>query len=64
VVLGITLKLKISGTGIDRTTHDTYYAPAVAQCCRRRIGTIETRVSTVFGITEDELVLGGPWKVF
>ena len=64
VVLGIVLKLKIRGTGIDRTTHDTHYAGAVALCCQRRIGTIETKMSTVFGLDEDQRVLGGPWKVF
>lgn len=62
--MGIKSRLKIRGTGIERRTHDTYYASAVALCCGKRIGTLETKVSTVFGIQEDEMVLAGPWKVF
>lgn len=64
VALGITLHLKVRGVGIERTTYDTHYAPAVAMCCERRIGTLETQMSTVFGIAEDERVLSGAWKVY
>lgn len=62
--LGIVTRLKVRGLGIDRTSHDTHYARAVALCCGIRIGTLETTFSTVFGIHEDEAVLGGPWKVY
>jgi len=52
--------IKISGTGIKHTTRDTYFADAIATCCMRKIGTIETSVETLFGIDEDERVLNGP----
>lgn len=63
-VMGIKLLLKVRGLGIERTTHDTHYARAVALCCDQRIGVIATTMSTVFGIREDESVLSGPWKVY
>lgn len=64
VVAGIKNLLKISGTGINRTSHDCYFADAVALCCKKRIGTIETKVETIFGIEEDERVMSGPWRVY
>jgi hypothetical protein len=64
VVLGHALPLKVRGTGIEHTSHDTYFAGAIALCCKRRIGTIETRMATIFGIEEDSRVLAGPWKVY
>ncbi len=45
-------------------THDVYQAEAKALCCEKRIGRIEVKVDTVFGIEEDERVLGGPWRVY
>jgi hypothetical protein len=51
--------LKISGSGIKHCSHDTYYADAVALCCMKKIGTIEVRVSTIFGIEEDEIINSG-----
>ncbi len=64
VVLGIRHRLSVRGAGIERRAHDTYFASAVALCCGRRIGTLETQISTLFGIQEDEMVLAGPWKVY
>jgi len=58
------VQLKVSGTGIKHRTHDTYFADAVALCCMRKIGTIETKVETIFGIEEDERVMNGPWRVY
>ena len=55
---------KIAGTGIKHHSHDTYFADAIALCCRKKIGTIETKVDTVFGIEEDERVLNGPQRVY
>jgi hypothetical protein len=51
--------LKISGTGIKHHNHDTYFADAIALCCKRKIGTIEAKVSTIFGIEEDEIINSG-----
>ncbi len=56
--------VRISGTGIEHTSRDTYFAGAVALCCKKWIGTIETKVDTMFGIEEDERVTNGPWKVY
>jgi len=56
--------IKVAGSGIKHTSRDTYFADAIALCCRRKIGTIETQVDTVFGIEEDERVLNGPWRVY
>lgn len=56
---------KISGTGIKHHNHDTFFADAIALCCKKKIGTIETKVETLFGIEEDELVLSGRYgKVY
>ena len=56
--------LKVAGSGIKHHNRDTYFADAIALCCKKKIGTIETKVSTVFGIEEDEAVLNGPWRVY
>lgn len=55
---------KVGGTGITHHNHDTYFAGAVALCCRERIGTIETTVDTLFGIDEDNAVLHGRPRVY
>ncbi len=58
-------ELFISGTGIKHQNHDTVFADAIALCCKRKIGTIETKLATLFGIEEDERVMSTPgWKVF
>jgi len=62
--LGLKLRMKVRGNGIQRRTHDTYFARAVALCCDKEIGTLETRVDTIFGIEEDERVTSGPWRVY
>lgn len=59
------LPLRVRGTaGSMRHDHDTRYADAIALCCGNRVGWIEAKVSTVFGIEEDERVLAGPWRVY
>lgn len=50
--------------GTQSHDHDTYRAEAATICCDTRIGTIEVRVSTVFGIHEDEAVLNGRPRVY
>ncbi len=44
--------------------HDTYSAPAHCLACRNAIGTIRVRVSTLFGIDEDDAVLNGRPRVY
>lgn len=55
---------RVRGTGITHHDHDTYYARAVALCCRAAIGGMETKVETIFGIKEDEAVLNGRPRVY
>lgn len=50
--------------GTQSHDHDTYRAEAATICCDTRLGTIEMRVSTVFGIDEDEAVLNGRPRVY
>ena len=45
-------------------THDTYEAPARALCCGAAIGKLRVKVSTIFGIAEDEAVLNGRCRVY
>lgn len=60
---GAPLPLKVGGTGIKHHNHDTFFADAVALCCKKKIGTIETKVSTLFGIEEDEAVFAQAAKM-
>lgn len=48
--------LRVQGTGKRVASHDTYAAEAVAMCCDRHVGEIRARVSTLFGLEEDERV--------
>lgn len=45
------------GKGIAAHDYDTYYADAKTRCCGARVGQMRTKVSTLFGIEEDEAVL-------
>lgn len=56
--------VKVSGDGRRTEGHDTYACNAIALCCRRRIGTVRVRVSTIFGVEEDERVLNGRARVY
>ena len=47
---------QIRGIGVTHHDHDTYYARAVAACCDVDMR-METTVSTIFGIDEDEAML-------
>lgn len=53
----------IRGTGITHHDHDTYYADAVAQCCGAAMR-MQTKVSTIFGIDEDNAVLNSRPRVY
>lgn len=44
--------------------HDTYYADAVCISCKHAVGELQTQVSTIFGIEEDEAVLNGRARVY
>ena len=55
---------EVRGQGIERHDHDTYYAQALCLSCGERIGTLETTVSTIFGIEEDRAVLQGRARVY
>lgn len=54
---------RVHGRGIRATTHDTYVAEAECEC-GKRVGTMHTKVSTIFGIEEDERVLYGRARVY
>lgn len=47
-----------------RHDHATYYATAIALCCRKGIGSLEVRTDTLFGIDEDNAVLRGRPRVY
>ena len=46
--------------------HNTYVARA--ECanpeCNREVGVLAAKVSTIFGLEEDERVTAGPWRVY
>lgn len=46
--------------------HDTYVARAACASarCGREVGVLAAKVSTVFGLEEDERVTAGPWRVY
>lgn len=50
--------------GAMRKTHDEYIAPARCVACQANIGEITLKVNTIFGIEEDERVLGGQARVY
>jgi hypothetical protein len=56
--------VKAHGKGITARTHDTYIAEAVTDCCGASVGQMQTKVSTIFGIEEDEAVLHGRPRVY
>lgn len=43
---------------------DEYVARGFCAACRTPRGTIHAKVSTIFGVEEDERVLAGPWRVY
>lgn len=45
-------------------SHDTYRSDAMCHRCGAEAGVMRVKVSTLFGVEEDERVLNGPWKVF
>lgn len=55
---------EVQGQGIERHDHDTYYARAMCMSCGERVGTLETTVSTIFGIEEDRAATQGRARVY
>ncbi len=53
------------GMTIDpNASHDTYRADAVCCGCNEPVGVLRVKVSTIFGIEEDERVLNGRCRVY
>lgn len=51
---------KLRGRGYYHS-HDTHHATAVALCCGVAVGKLEVKVSTIFGIAEDQEMLSGKY---
>lgn len=45
-------------------SHDTYAGTALCARCHKPVGKLRVRVSTIFGIEEDEEVLNGRCRVY
>jgi hypothetical protein len=57
--------LKVAGrAGTEHHDHDTYYAEAGCVGCGATLGELQAKVSTIFGIDEDEAVLNGRCRVY
>jgi len=55
---------KVAGRARRIENHDTYAAEAGCVACRKIIGTIRVKVSTLFGIEEDERVMSMGVKIY
>lgn len=67
VVVGIACScgsVNVRGSGIREKTHDTYIADAVCCGCGKQRGAIRAKVSTIFGIEEDERMLSSVARVY
>ena len=56
--------LPVQGHGQHIEDHDTYAACGHCAVCTERVGVIRARVSTIFGLAEDERVLNGRPRVY
>lgn len=56
--------LQLQGGGITHHDHDTYYAPVKCLACGVQLGELHAKVSTIFGIEEDDRVLHGRPRVY
>lgn len=54
----------VTGNGPHQRNHDTYDSIAACVGCGVIRGRLEAQVSTIFGIEEDEAVLGGRCRVY
>jgi len=62
---GETAPIAVAGTDMHRSDDDlAYESTAVCLKCKRAIGTLRAEPNTVFGISEDERVLHGSWRVY
>lgn len=55
--------LSVQG-GTPTIGHNTYTCKAFCACCRQPLGVMTVRVSTLFGIEEDDRVLNGRFRVY
>lgn len=59
--------LAVRGLGMTidpNASHDTYRADAVCYSCGAPAGVLRVKMSTIFGIEEDERVLNGRCRVY
>lgn len=58
--------LRATGKGQSIESHDTYRADAVcaSEACGEPIGVLRVKVSTIFGIEEDQRVMNGRCRVY
>jgi hypothetical protein len=56
--------LVVAGGGKRIKNHDTYAAPAVCLACNHWVGELELKVSTLFGLEEDERVFSMGFKIY
>jgi len=54
----------VAGSGRHIGGRDFYVSDAVCLECRERVGEIQVKVETIFGLEEDERMLNGPWRVY
>ena len=56
---------RLRGTGKHIESHDTYAARAICVCCGKDAGVLRAKMSTIFGLEEDESVLlHGRFRVY
>lgn len=56
--------LQVQGTGKRISGHDTYVAGAVCTACDKLVGELRLKVSTIFGLEEDEAVFRLGVKIY
>lgn len=50
-------EMRVQGAGMHIADREHYEAEAVTVCCKKIAGTLRAKVSTIFGLEEDEAVL-------
>jgi hypothetical protein len=56
--------MQVQGNGNSIESRDTYRADARCLACGETVGTLRVKVSTIFGIEEDDRVLNGRCRVY
>lgn len=57
-------ELVVQGTGKRIASYDTYAAPAICVKCKKHVGELQAKVSTLFGLEEDERVFSMGIKIY